>query len=428
MNGLLEVKTGFSRVTNDDFKKLTPRLAAGNLREARGLRGKTVIHINATPVGGGVVEILRGQIPIERSLGIRSRWLVIKAVPEFFGVTKHIHNLLQGQPGRLSRREEQLYINVNRDLGLAFRSFLKKNRIKEALVVVHDPQPLPLVGFIPPGLSRLLRLHIDLSTANPVMLDFLRPLIERYGLVVVSSRNYLDSFGWLGKSSVKVIQPAIDPLCEKNRPMTMEAAWNILAKFGLDADRPVLTQVSRFDPWKDPLGVIRAYRQAKRTVPGLQLVLAGFITAKDDPEAVIVLKKVKRLAGADKDIFLFFEPGQLGRLTNDRFINALLTASTVVVQNSVREGFGLTMTEAMWHAKPLIAGRTAGALLQIANGRNGLIIASPRQLTAAIVRLLRDGRIRARLGRAARASVLRRYVLPKYVLDNLKLYNRAAGR
>lgn len=429
MNELAEVRGGFCRSKIADYAKFTPGVVARCERLAKVLRGKTVIHVNATPVGGGVVEILRSQIPLERSLGIDSRWLVIKAEPDFFVVTKKIHNLFQGKPGRLSLSERRTYLRVNRDLAASLIGYLKKNGIKECRLVVHDPQPLAMIEALADrrGLGLTLRLHIDFTTANPDAVAFFRPFIVRYRRLILSSVNYLPAFRWFPKRRIDVIQPAIDPFSDKNRDMSPADAGRILRRYGLDPRRPIMTQVSRFDPWKGPLGVIEAYRQIKRRVPDLQLVMAGFMAAKDDPEAIEVYKRVEKAAGGDTDIFLFSDPRQLKGVTNDLFINALNTASTVMVQNSSREGFGLTMTEAMWHGKPLAAGPTAGARLQIVHGRNGLLAGTSDKLAALVLGLIEKPALRRRLGSAARASVKRKFLLSHYVLANLRSYLGVSG-
>ncbi len=407
-----------------DYDRLTPGAASACRRSARRLRGKTVIHINATPVGGGVVEILRSQIPLERSLGIDSRWLVIEAEPEFFVVTKKIHNLFQGKPGRLTAADRRTYLRVNRELAASLTGYLSRRGIGDCLLMVHDPQPLAMIDQLDGrcGINPSLRLHIDFTTANPDVISFFRPYISRYRRLILSSKNYLPAFRWFPRGRIDIIQPAIDPFSGKNRVMAPAAAGWLLRRYGIDPDRPIMTQVSRFDPWKGPLGVIEAYQQVKKSEPGLQLVMAGIMAAKDDPEAVSVYQRVKTAAAGDRDIFLFAEPAQLRGVPNDRFINALNTGSTIMVQNSSREGFGLTMTEAMWHEKPLVAGPTAGARLQISHGKNGLLAGSPETVARSVLGLLQDPARRRRLGRAARASVRRKYLLSHYVSANLRSY------
>ncbi|MDP3974840.1 MAG: glycosyltransferase [Candidatus Jorgensenbacteria bacterium] len=391
-------------------------------RAARRLKGLPVFHVSTTAYGGGVAEMLHSQIGFERAAGLQSRWFLFQAPGAFFKVTKKIHNLLQGKPGMLTAPEREYYLEVNHGAEASFRRML--GRTKNGLLVIHDPQPLPLVNFVPDGVASILRIHVDLSTPHAGTVEFLRPLIEKYRAVVVSHDDYLRELPWLSKTKSRIIYPAIDPAAPKNVPMAEATAQSVLEKLGIHPGRPMAVQVSRFDPWKDPLGVIKAYYLAKNAIPDLELVLAGLRFAADDPEAVEVFEEVTRHAkGSPADIHLFENPGQLGDISNDTFVSALYTAARVVVQKSLREGFGLTMTEAMWKGKPVVAGLTAGARVQITNGKNGILVASPEAAARAIVRLIRDPKLAARLGKAAHASVKRRFLLPRLVLDHMKLYS-----
>lgn len=412
------VKTGYDLRA---YRALTPRISADLSRAARGLKGLPVVHVSATPVGGGVAEMLRSQLPLERSLGLKSQWLTMAAPVSFFTVTKKIHNLLQGKAGRLSETEKNLYLSVNRDLAADLERTL--GRARGGILVAHDPQPLVLGASAPAGFKNILRLHVDLSTPNPTTLEFLRPHMERYQSVVLSNREYVRNLPFLSARRRKIIYPAISPFTPKNREMNLGAAHAILEELGINCARPILTQVSRLDPWKDPVGVIRAYYLAKNEVPDLQLVLAGLEIAQDDPEAAEVARVVRKHARGDRDIHLFAEPQSLHGVPNDNFINALYTASTVVMQKSLREGFGLTVTEAMWKEKAVVGGKTPGISLQIKNGRNGLLVASPEEAGRATVRLLKDERLREKLGRAAKRSVQSKFLFSRLVLDHLKLYS-----
>lgn len=421
---LSEIKSNpFSKDALGEYKKLNSRLYQHLAHAINAIRGKAVIHISSTASGGGVAEILTRQVPLENSLGLKSYWLVIKAPQQFFAITKKIHNFLQGKSGFLGEREKMFYLSTNHKLGKTLRKLCQQ--FDSGVVVVHDPQPLPLVNSIPPHFLPVLRLHVDLSSPNPSTLDFLRPFIDTYSRVILSSKEYQSSFLWLRKSKIKIIPPAIDPLSGKNQPMNQRTAENILQQFGINFSRPLITQVSRFDPWKDPLGVIQAYYLAKNNIKELQLVLAGLETATDDPEAEEIFKKVQKHARGDPDIFLFSDPKQLRDISNDVFINALYTASTVVVQKSIREGFGLTITEAMWKGKPVIAGKTSGTVLQIKTGTNGILVSSPQETAKAIVRLLANEALRKRLGQRAKQSVRRKFLLPRLVLDMVRVYAAA---
>ena len=403
------------------YKNFNPVVYRKILAAFGKIRGIPVIHINATAQGGGVAEMLQGQIALERDIGLKSRWLVIDGAPkEFFEATKKIHNLLQGKSGELTEMEKEAYLETNHELRASLQKIIGK--YKRGVVMIHDPQPLPLVHCIPDNFAKILRVHIDLSTPNAATLDFLRPHIEKYDKVVLSSKTYKSSFLWLPKSKKEIIMPAIDPLSLKNQPMDLRVAQDILEKFEINCTQPLISQVSRFDPWKDPMGVIKAYYLAKNEIPELQLILAGFAFAKDDPESAEIFKTVQKHAKGDPDIFLFSDPRLLRDFSNDTFISAVFTASDVVVQKSIREGFGLTMTEAMWKGKPLVAGKTAGALLQIKHGKNGLLVSSPEEAARAIVRLFKDKKLAARLGKSARESVKKNFLFPRYLLEHLELY------
>jgi len=426
MAELLEVNLKSPETNYGDYKKINSGVFHQLKTAAAKLKGKKVIHVNATPFGGGVAEILRSQVPFEQYLGIQSRWLVLRAPKQFFVITKKIHNLIQGKPGLLSADEKNFYLGVNQELSQRFQKILEK--LNPDIVFIHDPQPLPLIQFLSPNCPVILRLHIDLSSPNPSIIEFLRPFIERYQSVILSSKDYLSALRFLKKSLVKIIPPAIDPLTAKNCPMDKRTAALILEKLEINYLKPVIAQVSRFDPWKDPLGVIKAYYIAKKEIENLQLVLAGFQLAKDDPEAAMVFKEVEKHAKGDPDIFLFSDPRQLGDVQNDIFINALYTTSALIIQKSIREGFGLTMTEAMWKGKAVIAGKTSGALLQIKNNKNGVLVSSPEEAAGAIVRLIKNERLRERLGKAARQSAKERFLMPKHVLSNIKEYQSLLNR
>jgi trehalose synthase len=392
---------------------------------ARPLKGTRILHVNATDVGGGVAELLQSQVPFERALGLKSRWYVIEAPERFFTITKQMHNLLQGKSGGLDEASKNFYLETSREIGRALARVAASFR--PHIIVIHDPQPLAAASAIAADIPIISRLHEDLLTPNPETLEFIRPFVMKAKSVVMSSRDYVKNFPWLAPKTIRIIYPAIDPLSEKNRPLEDEVAHRVLTEFGVNPTKPLIAQVSRFDPWKDPMGVIQAYYKAKNAVPDLQLVLMGLMLAKDDPQGEEIFARVKKHAKGDPGIFLFADPRIAARLSDSLLVNAVYTASDVIIQKSIREGFGLTMTEAMWKGKAVVAGRTTGALIQIRNGKNGLLVSSPEEAAKVIVRLLRRPALRAKLGRAARASVLRRFLMPRFVADNLAAYRSLAG-
>lgn len=404
------------------YEKFNPEIFTAVIEASKQLRGQVIIHVNSTPgKTGGVAELLRSQVPFEKALGLECHWLAIEDAPaRFFVITKKIHNLLQGKPGLLSEKEKNFYLSVNQELAQSLREFCRQ--FNSGIVVIHDPQPLPLVQFVPQNFSPILRLHIDLSAPNQAMIDFLKSFLTDYKFVVLSNQDYLVSLPWLEKSKAKIIIPAIDPLSEKNRTMDINSAKVIIQRFGINPLKSLMVQVSRFDAWKNPSGVIQAYYLAKKEIEDLQLVLAGLFLATDDPEAVNVFKRVQKHARGDQDIHLFAEPDKLEDISNDVFINALYTASTMVIQNSIREGFGLTITEAMWKSKAVIAGTASGPLLQINNRENGILVSSAEEAAKAIIQLIRDKSLREELGKAAHRSVQAQFLLPRFILDNIKVY------
>jgi trehalose synthase len=393
----------------NQYKKLTPRIYQKAKVCAKGLRGYKVFHFNSTERGGGVAELLRSQIPLERSLGIDAHWFVMRVDTRFFEVTKKIHNCLQGDTAVVLKKDEQdVYFNTIKKLTPGFSALIKKE--KPDCIVIHDPQPLPFIESIPLRTASILRFHIDLSSPNKSTIAFLRPLIERYERIIVSSPDYRPS--WLPQKKTKVIMPAIDPFTPKNQPLVN--AREMLAFLNINVDHPIVSQVSRFDKWKDPLGVIQSYYIAKNKIPNLQLILAGS-HAPDDPEAAEILKGVEKHATGDPDIFLYTHH-------NDVSINAIQTASDIVMQKSIREGFGLTVTEAMWKERPVIGGKTTGIALQIQHGKNGFMVSTPKEAASVIIRFVQDPRLRARIGKAARKTVQNKFLLSRLVLDHLSVY------
>jgi trehalose synthase len=227
---------------------------------------------------------------------------------------------------------------------------------------------------------------------------------------------------WIEPAKIKVIYPAIDPFSEKNKLISSAAAKKIISRHGINPNKPTISQVSRFDPWKDPLGVITAYRFAKKEIPSLQLVLSGFFEAQDDPEAILIFEQVKKQTAGDPDIHLFYDKKQLKKTSVNIFVNALQTASDIIIQASIREGFGLTITEAMWKEKPIIARKNSGSSLQIKNNKNGILVNSPDEIGKAIIHLFQNKKLKNRIGKAAKLSVRQNFLIQRFVSDNLKLY------
>ncbi len=393
------------------------------LNLAKKLTGAKILHINSSGSmgGGGVAELLKNQIPLEQSLNLDSRWLVIKAPVDFFQVTKKIHNLLQGKSGALSIKEKRLYLNQLNILSDEISKYLEKIK-QRIIVVIHDPQPLPIIDYLPPNAVAVARLHIDLSQPNKLMLDFLRPYLEKAQRVILSNHRFRPS--WLASKKTIISYPAINPLSLKNKTLSLNRARSILKKIGLDTTRPIITQVSRFDHWKDPQGVVEAYYLAKKHLPNLQLVLKGDIIAQDDPEAKIIFEQVKKECQGDPNILLQYSPQLPPRVNYYTLINALQQGSDIIIQKSLREGFDLTCAEAMWKGKAVIAGNVGGLKIQIQDGKNGFLVNSAQECAQRIVELIKNPKLAKKLGQRARQAVQKKFLIPRLILDHLKIYQK----
>ncbi len=405
-------------VSYENYRPLLDPDLADDLASIAGEMGTLrVLHLNSTATGGGVAEILQSMVPLGNSLGIETERIVIHPDSnEFFQVTKKIHNMLQGAEGELSPVELEVYYGCIQRVADDMRA----KDLSADVWFVHDPQLLPLAKLLPKkeGETWIWICHIDLTTPNRSVLDALMPLTQDYDQLIFSQSAYVPK-GLSDKVPVMIAPPAIDPLSVKNIPMDLPQAQKVVRDMGIDTDRPLIAQVSRFDLWKDPWGVIDAYRIAKESVPGLQLALLGLSEATDDPEALEVFKTVSHHAGGDPDIHLYFDPSNL-RVSVDEAVNAVQVISEVLIQKSTREGFGLTVTEGMWKGKPVIGGDAGGIRVQIDDGVSGFLVSSTEQCAQRIVELLRDQTLRTRIGQAAKESVRQRFLLPRLALDYLR--------
>ena len=410
---LTEIKVGEKPLSKYE-KFIKADLRKKILAESGKLNGVSVVHINSTACGGGVAELLQSQIPLERGLGLDSHWVVINGDKEdmFFTITKKIHNLLQGEKGTLTENEKKLYLRHNKRAFPELKKILKK--IKPDIVVIHDPQPLPLVDAIPRGIEVAFRLHIDISAPNTRVLNFIKPFIMKFNRLVVSNSLYRPD--WFPAEKADVIYPAIDPLLPKNKILSRSAVRRLAKKYGINPDDKIVSQVSRFDPWKDPVGVIKAFNIARKKIAGLKLILIGSV-ADDDPESKEIYAEVKDFSNGDPDILLITEK-------DNTLVNVIQSVSGAVLQKSLREGFGLTVTEAMWKGKAVIGGDTTGIASQIENGRDGILVSSIRQAGEAIVKIFNDPKLAGKMGAAARETVREKFLTPKMVLEHLKLYSK----
>lgn len=383
--------------------------AIDQLRQlARLLGGIRVVHVNSTRRGGGVAEILEWMVPLMRELGLDASWEVIEGNDDFFATTKSFHNSLQGKNLRIPESMLRVYEEVNAHNAEWLRPILEGADI----VFIHDPQPAPLLDLFPDRRGKWIwRCHIDLSHPYRPVWRYLRKFVTGYDASIFS----LDAFVQPMPHPVFLIPPSIDPLSEKNIPLPPEEVRGVLEEFEIDPDRPMILQVSRFDRFKDPLGVIQAFLLAEQFVPSLQLVLAGG-SAADDPEGAGVLQEVREAAEGSRDIHVL-SSGHYG----DRTINALQTGADIVLQKSLREGFGLTVTEAMWKGKPVIGGNTGGIRLQLLNHSTGFLVDTPEGAAMRIRYLLFDRPRMAQIGQNARELVRQSFLITRHMREYLTI-------
>ncbi len=384
-------------------------------RLAAPLEGKRVVHLSATAFGGGVAEINYALVPLMRSAGLDTEWRIIHGEDEFFNVTKKIHNALQGNPQGLTPEEWEIYQRYN---ALNAEQF---DESEYDFVINHDPQPAAMVDQYSDRRARWIwRCHIDLSEPNLEVLDLLLPSIARHDAAIFHRPEYVPHSERLPEAFIW--PPAIDPLTPKNMALSAEDAAYIVDQFGIDVERPLLTQVSRFDPWKDPLGVIDAFRLAREEFPRLQLALVGSM-AHDDPEGWEYYNETVDYTKGDPDIFILSNLNNIGAIE----VNAFQVHSAAVLQKSIKEGFGLTVTEALWKARPTVGGRVGGIPSQIQEGETGWLVDSVEECAAACKEILADGPTAAMRGRRGKEYVRQHFLMPRLLRDWLALFNLLSG-
>ncbi|MBI2095819.1 MAG: glycosyltransferase [Candidatus Omnitrophica bacterium] len=372
---------------------------------SKNLAGKKVIHVNSTSVGGGVAEILDRMVPLMNELGLETRWEVIKGGEAFYAVTKKIHNALHGAPQGLEESEYEIFLDVQEEN-------LKAMRFDGDVIFIHDPQPVGLVKARKSlGNRWIWRCHVDVSSPHPGVWNFLKAYVEQYDKSVFSAPLFSQ------KLSIPqaLICPSIDPLSEKNREMSGEEIDGIMSRLKIPLDKPLVTQVSRFDRLKDPVGVIRAFKQARKYREARLLLVGG--TADDDPEGAQVLLETRQAAGNDPDVLILSLPP-----TSHLEINAIQRVSTVILQKSLKEGFGLTITEALWKGKPVIAGAVGGIPLQIAHKYSGILTHSVEGTAYWLKQLLQDPSYATKLGENGREHVRQNFLLTRHIRDYLLLF------
>jgi trehalose synthase len=405
---LQEVTLGHKSLA--DYTHIAGKPLIEQIRElAEPLEGQRILHVSATAFGGGVSEILYTIVPLMRDIGLDAHWNVIFGKEEFFNATKLLHNSLQGAEETLSKEQWALFDEFNE---------MNAKGLHEEwdTIIVHDPQPIGLRrGAAEKSRNWIWRCHIDLSEPNPEPIARLLPLIEEYDATVWHLPAYVPQ-GVNGHNGVRIIPPAIDPLSPKNMAFSPDDAAFVCRQFGIDVDRPLLTQVSRFDPWKDPMGVIDAYRIVHEQVPDVQLALVGSM-ATDDPEGWEFFQHTFEYADGDDDIKILNNLNNVGAIE----VNAFQSQSDVCLQKSIREGFGLTVTEALWKGRPTVAGNVGGIPLQIKNGESGYLVDSSEECAQRCLEILADPELGKRLGRAGKEHARQEFLSPRLLRDWMEL-------
>ncbi len=395
-------QTGHRLVRAEDYEQFVgPEMVQRVLDKARLVSDLHVVHVNSTYYGGGVAELLSSSTLLLNSLGIKTGWRLIQGSPDFFTITKKMHNALQGADINLSRRKIRIYEEV------AFENAVRIH-LDHDVVIVNDPQPLPMIEHYRRRGPWIWRCHIDLTSPHKEVWRYLLGFIEKYDAAIFTMKEYSK-----GLSIPEIFfMPAINPFSIKNRELSREEMNERLERAKIPTDLPIVAQVSRFDRWKDPLGVIQAFRMARKKVD-CTLVLLGNI-ATDDPEGSAVYRSL--LDNREDRIIIL-------SLQDSALVNAVQRKAAVVVQKSIREGFGLTVAEAMWKGTPVIGGNAGGIRCQIKDGVNGYLVNGVEETADRMVKLLRDGKLRNEMGRKARETVRRNFLLIRLVEQYLDLLN-----
>lgn len=388
----------------DSYARYVGRGVIADLRkQARPLVGKRIVEVNSARRGGGVAALLASLTALKQDLGLTVDRYILNAEPGFFQVTKKIHNALQSSEDMPTAEEQRLYEEVvARQAG--------HWQFDHDLVTVHDPQPLPLVTHYRKHQPWLWRCHLDMSAPNERVWQYVRPFVECYDGVILSLPEYRQDIA----PPQFFFMPAIDPLLLKNQPMPKEARRQVLAKYRIPTDLPLVVQVSRFDRWKDPLGVLAAFQLVRRQTRCRLVLLGNFVA--DDPESQEVYEKIKQHASDD---VLILTAGD-----DEELVRALQQEATVVVQKSLREGFGLTVTEAMWQSQPVVGGSTAGIRAQIEEGRNGFLAATIDEAADHISQLLKQSELRRELGQRAHETVRQHFLMTRLLAEEINLMSQ----
>ena len=401
----------------DDYRSIVGNDVIDRLHAlANDLRGVRILHVNATAYGGGVSELLRSSVSIQRGLGLDVEWRVISGSQSFFEVTKSIHNALQGGEYNFSSEARETYLLQN-----SYNAQQLEGDYD--FVVVHDPQPAALLHFHGHDNHKWIwRCHIDTSTPNEDVLQSLLPFIDEYDALVFTLGQFVPET--LQDRNVHLIPPGIDPLSPKNFEIPDDQCRRILAWVGVHPDEPIMTQVSRFDPWKDPLGVVRVYRQVRESVPNLQLALLGSL-ALDDPQAWDLLREVQKETSSDPQILVATNLTGIGNTE----VNVFQRTSDVVLQKSIREGFGLIVSETLWKGTPMVAGNTGGIPMQMPDGVGGYLVdpLDEREMANKALSLLRDQNQARILGSRGKEHIREHFLITRMIEQELTLFKSLVG-
>lgn len=394
----------------DDYKEIVgDELFFDLFKKARKLSAKTILNINSTAQGGGVAEILESIVILMNELGISTGWRILHGNPDFFTITKKFHNALQGSSIHLSKIKKKLYLKANQDFSIF-------THINHDVVVIHDPQPLPLIKYYKKRQPWIWRCHIDLSNPHQDLWHYLKNFVLRYDKIIISSENYR-----IGKLPVpqKVISPAINPISPKNKELLQEDILKYRKKYKVPDDKPIITQVSRFDRLKDPMGVIKVFKKVKSKID-CRLVLCGSLSI-DDPEGIKIYQQVterNRKLLDRKDIIIL-------NVDNDILVNVLQRISSVIIQKSLKEGFGLTVTEGLWKEKPVVASNVGGIPLQITDGKNGYLVdpVDYDGFAERIIYLLENPSKAEEIGKKGKETVREKFLITRLLADYIDLLN-----
>lgn len=398
-----------------DYQPIVGKEVVEEIRDvAAGLRDVRLLQLNSAATGGGVAELLNSLVPLEVDCGLKAEWRVLQGEAAFFDVTKTMHNALQGKPGPLSPQARETYLRQSQ----AFAADLVD---EYDVVIVHDPQPAAIRSFLPSRKGKWAwRCHIDTSQPNQEYWSFLEPFLQGYDVAVFTLPEFAPS-SFSGPHLI-FIPPAIDPLTPKNRALPKYLTREVVAEFGVDLSRPLLLQVSRFDPWKDPQGVIAAYRMVKKEIPEVQLALVGAM-AEDDPEGWEIYKRIREEDAKDEDLYSFTNLTGV----NAHEVNAFQRVADVVIQKSLREGFGLVVSEALWKETPVVGGDTGGIRIQLQDGVGGFLVNSVEETAERSLYLLNHSEESEDIARAGRERVRQHFLTPRLLLDELKLVRSLLG-